>query len=117
MRVLTSLIACLFLFGCAHQQTTTAEKFSKKVAARPHQGHVAGRPHLRKFHSANNRPNFSPPPVPIGGTDGDIKARQPVFFATNRGVADGTTFQLDSVTSDRSSQTTFGRVVVSVPKD
>jgi esterase/lipase superfamily enzyme len=117
MRLLSSLIACFFLFACVNQQKPTAEKFSKRVAARHHRDHVAVRPPLRKLHSARNQPNLSPPPAPTGGTNDDIKALQPVLFATNRMVADGTAIQLDFITSDRSTQTTFGRVVVSVPKD
>lgn len=56
----------------------------------------------------------APPPLSADFSLADIKALQPVHFATNREVRDGD-FSLGSITSERARNLTLGRALVSIP--
>jgi esterase/lipase superfamily enzyme/uncharacterized protein (DUF2147 family) len=47
----------------------------------------------------------------------DVRALQPVFFATNRRIKDGPSLTLASITSDRSMDLKYGLTIVGVPKN
>jgi len=47
----------------------------------------------------------------------DVKALQPVFFATNRKIKDESPITLASITSDRSMDLKYGLTIVGVPKN
>ncbi len=144
MRILIALAACSLLVGCAHQSlpseakpgpavhrskpavSRTARSAQVPATAAPRsawQTYHAWRHHRSHYSRGNHRWNVEtkePPNTTVGADDPlppDVKALQPVFFATNRKVTDAETLQVSSFTSERSSKTVFGRAIVSVPEN
>jgi esterase/lipase superfamily enzyme len=67
--------------------------------------------------SAPGQPDEKRICVPWCPTTSDIKALQPVYYATNRKINDEKTLQARSFTAERSMQLNYGLAIVSVPKN
>jgi esterase/lipase superfamily enzyme len=52
----------------------------------------------------------------VAPSTSDVKALQPVYYATNRKVTEGATLLASSFTAERSMQLQYGLTIVSVPK-
>lgn len=143
MRILIAIIVSVFLSGCAHQPLppdvgaavqrgkpiakpatrivrvplrTTAEarpswrryQHRRHWSYRPYSGYRPWNAEIDELRSTHTKSMPLPP---------NVKALQPVFFATNRKVTDTSVLEVASFTSDRSSKTIFGRAIVGVPEN
>ena len=145
MRILIAIIVSVVLSGCAHQPPPPNGKLGAAVqrskhVAKPatriveaplkttaegrqswrhyhHRRHWGFRRHWHARHRWSDPTDQLPPHSEVTRLPPNVKALQPVFFATNRKVTDTSVLKVASFTSDRSNKTIFGRAIVSVPEE
>ena len=145
MRNSLLLCASLLLVGCVEQQTVqkrhTTNVQSKKELPRLH-GHEtrqhrwqAASPYRHVSKPSNTQPRAPWPSIrDLNGThvlggrfkpglaaerpqaNSQVAGLRPVLFATNRQIKRAETFELASITTQRTSDLTFGLAMVSIPK-
>jgi len=142
MRILASLMICIFLAGCAHQQTSSSARpdivakqkkiTTNRVRSEPVRysrttdeavkcsGETfrcrASLRHHRAYHYRSRPPQrlreVFQERMPPAPA---IKGVVPVYFATNRKVVNDGDLSVEKITYARSPSSTYGRVEVSIP--